>query len=206
MSKVHFILDEAASLKHLECIDDAIQLGRGYGICCHICLQSKGQIKLIVGEGQEQTLLSNTTQIVFGTNDHETAVWESDLLGEKTITVESWGTNKGTNHGYSAGRDRSVNSGSSGGSSQNTAQQVRRLLKPEEIRALSPRTALIFTPGLRPFATTLIRYYEEPNLFKPPSFVRRFWSAFTILFRSALLCAVSLVIAAVLTYEISKVH
>jgi type IV secretion system protein VirD4 len=38
---------------------------------------------------------------------------------------------------------------------------VRRLLKPEEVTALSPRTAITFTPGVPPLKTTLIRYYEE---------------------------------------------
>ena len=41
----------------------------------------------------------------------------------------------------------------------------RKLLKPEELLQLSPRTAITLTPGVKPVMTTLLRYYEEPWLF-----------------------------------------
>ena len=43
--------------------------------------------------------------------------------------------------------------------------QARRLLKPEELMALHPRTAITFAPGVPPIRTWLLRYYEEKSLF-----------------------------------------
>src|SRR5580704_50078 len=66
---------------------------------------------------------------------------------------------RGTSHPSSG-----VGPGSEGRSFQRTenwTQQARRLLKPEEVTALSSRVAITFTPGVPPLRTTLMRYYEE---------------------------------------------
>lgn len=93
---VHFILDEAASLGHMESLDDAVDKYRGYGVRLQFYYQSLGQLKKCWPEGQDQTLLSNTTQVYFGCNDNETAEYVSNRLGECTIIVDSGGTNTGT--------------------------------------------------------------------------------------------------------------
>lgn len=72
-NKVHFILDEAASLGPMETINDAIDKYRGYGIRLQLYFQSMGQLKKNFPEGHEQTLLSNATQVYFGVNDNLTA-------------------------------------------------------------------------------------------------------------------------------------
>ena len=56
-----------------------------------------------------------------------------------------------------------------------TAQQARKLLKPEEVITLPPRCAITFTPGVPPVFTTLLRYYEEKHLGKWSS---PFWRFF----------------------------
>jgi type IV secretion system protein VirD4 len=156
---VHFVLDEAATLGHSDFLDDAVDKYRGYGVRLQFCYQSIGQLKKCFPDGQEQTLLSNVSQVYFGVNDKDTAQYVSDRLGEETIIVTSGGTSKGTT------RQGSVNGppteSRSFQESDNWAQQARRLLKPEEVTALSPRTAITFTPGCPPLKTTLIRYYEE---------------------------------------------
>ena len=192
MSKVHFIIDEAATVKSLESVHDAINLGRGYGIRLQLYFQSAGQFKLCFPEGQEQTLLSNTTQIFFGVNDQQTAEMVSNRLGEKTIVVNSGGTSKGTSHSFSRGPHHNVTDGSSGNQNKNWQQQARKLLKPEEVIALPQRTALTFTPGVRPVMTTLIRHYEE-NL--NPGWFRRARAGCSRLAISAFVCAFSLCVA-----------
>src|SRR6185503_20333394 len=57
--KIHFLLDEAASLGHFEAIDDAVDKLRGYGIRLQFYYQSLGQLKKCFPNGQDQTLLSN---------------------------------------------------------------------------------------------------------------------------------------------------
>ena len=166
MKKVHFVLDEAGSLGHMDALDDAQDKYRGYGVHLIYLLQSLGQLKKLGPDGQDQTILSNTSQVFVGVNDPQTSQYVSTRLGEETVVVD--------NGGSSTGKSVQSPSGAGQGSSsysenQNSGwgQQVRKLLKPEEIEGLSPRTAIIFTPGIPPLWTTTVRYYEES--FGPPS-------------------------------------
>ncbi len=167
--KVQFVLDEAASLGHMDALDDAVDKFRGYGVRLLFLWQSLGQLKKCFPDGQEQTLLSNTTQVFFGVNDQQTAEYVSARLGEATFVVESGGISGGRSW-QSSDRGQSSNSYSENWS-DNWQQHGRKLLKPEEVMALSERTAITFTQGVPPICTTLVRYYEE-NLVKQPA---RFW-------------------------------
>ena len=71
--RVHFVLDEAATLGHMECIDDALDKYRKFGVRLQLYYQSLGQLKKCFPDGQDQTVLSNTTQVFFGVNDYQTA-------------------------------------------------------------------------------------------------------------------------------------
>jgi len=158
-TKVHFVLDEAASLGHMDALDDAVDKFRGYGVRLQFYFQSLGQLAKLGKEGQGQTLLSNVTQVFFGVNDPETAEYVSKRLGEETIIVESGGT------GSSVSRSPSPQGGSnysySTSTNDNWQQLGRRLLKEEEVTGLPERVALIFAPGVPPIRTQLIRYYEN---------------------------------------------
>ena len=50
--KVHFVLDETSSLGHLDCIDDAIDKYRGYGVRLIMAFQSMGQLNLCFPDGR----------------------------------------------------------------------------------------------------------------------------------------------------------
>jgi type IV secretion system protein VirD4 len=156
---VHFVLDEAATLGKMEAIDDAVDKYRGYGVRLQFYYQSIGQLRRCFPDGQDQTLLSNVSQIFFGVNDKDTAQYVSERLGEQTIIVTSGGMSRSTTYQGSMGgtptESRSFQR------SDNWAQQARRLLKPEEVADLQIRTAITFTPGVPPICTTLIRHYEE---------------------------------------------
>jgi type IV secretion system protein VirD4 len=158
--KVHFLLDEAASLGHMDALDDALAIGRGYGLRIQWYFQSVSQLKLAFPDGKDGTLLSNTTQVYFGVNDYPTAEYVSARLGEETIIVTSGGTSTGRSrqtpdYGGHGSTSYSVNS------NDNWQQSGRRLLKPEEVLALDHRTAITFTPGIPPLRTMLVRYYER---------------------------------------------
>jgi type IV secretion system protein VirD4 len=71
--RVHFVIDEAASLGHMEALDDAVDKFRGYGVRLQLYYQSLGQLRKCWPEGQDQTVLSNVTQVFFGVNDQPTA-------------------------------------------------------------------------------------------------------------------------------------
>ena len=106
------------------------------------------------------------SQVFFGVNDMPTAEYVSNRLGEETIVVSSGGTSTGTSR-QSSSNGQGGSSSSSSNQSDNWAQHGRKLLKPEEVLALPDRTAITFTPGVPPIWTTLVRYFEEPNLGQP---------------------------------------
>lgn len=197
--KVHFLLDESASLGHLEPIDDALDKYRGYGVRLLFFFQSLGQLGKCFPDGQEQTLLSNVSQVYFAVNDTDTAQKVSDRLGEATILVTSGGTNEGTNCSWASDASVKENRGRSSGSSSNWQQQARRLLKPEEVIALPPRTAITFTPGVPPIRTTLSRWYEE----KRPGRLRRAWRGCSTLITSAGVGLLAVALAAELSTQSS---
>ncbi len=207
--KVHFILDEAAALGHMDALDDAVDKYRGYGVRLQFYYQSLGQLKKCWPHDQGQTLLSNTSKIFFGCNDLQTAEFISKSLGPETIVIDSGGQNSGwsRNRGSSSGSGYSQSSGSStsGGSSSNWQQQTRELLKPDEVMQLDPRIAITLTPGVRPIWTRLVRYYEEKALFKRRGWLRRLVAATWTLFVSAALLYATAAGALALTRELGAI-
>jgi type IV secretion system protein VirD4 len=198
--KVHFILDEAASLGHLEAVDDAVDKYRGYGIRLQFYFQSLGQLRRCFPEGQEQTLLSNTSQVFFGVNDNGTADYVSARLGEETIIVDSGGSSRGMSRQVSFSNPHE-SSGRSDNANSNWQQQARKLLKPEEVIALPPRVAITFTSGVPPIRTTLLRYYEE-NI--RPGWVRRVVAACVALAMAVGFCVLSMSLAALMTLAMNQ--
>lgn len=162
-TKVHFVIDEAASLGRLDALDDAVDKFRGYGVRLQLYYQSLGQLKKCWPDGQDQTLLSNVTQVFFGVNDQPTAEYVSARLGEETIIVTSGGTSSGTSRQSSHQQGGGSHSYSTSTNTNDNWQQLgRKLLKPEEVTGLPERTAITFAgPGVPPIWTRLVRYYEK---------------------------------------------
>jgi type IV secretion system protein VirD4 len=186
---VHFVLDEAASLGHLESLDDAVDKYRGYGCRLMFFYQSLAQLKKCFPEGQDENLLANVTQVFFGVNTSETAERISSRLGEQTLVIQSGGRSRGTSQQYSA-RDCGSYSTSSN-SNDNWQQHGRKLLKPEEVMALSPRIAITFAPGVPPICTQLIRYYEG----RPDALWRRLARGLRAMLCSLLMLGASIFVA-----------
>jgi type IV secretion system protein VirD4 len=203
-NKIHFVLDEAASLGHgMKAISDAVDKYRGYGIRCQFYYQSMGQLKLCWPEDQGQTLLSNSSQVFFAVNDLPTAEYVSNRMGSATIPVASGGSSTGrsgssTFGGRGAG---SWNTGTSSGRNENWSQIGRKILTPDECLNLDPRTAVTFTPGVPPVVTRLVRYFEERGLTRPPGLIRSGLLAFTTLARALILLVFTAVFALVMTAE-----
>lgn len=187
---VNFVLDEASSLGNLQSLDDAVDKYRSYGVRLHFFYQSLGQLKKCFPEGQEQTLLSNVTQVFFGINDLQTAEYVSNRLGESTIVVSSGGTSTGISRQHSSKSEGGSTSYSTNESS-NWSQLGRRLLKPDELMVLSPRIAICFTPGVPPIWTTLVRYYEESLVIRQPGLWIRFLAATRVLVKASVLLFVA---------------
>jgi type IV secretion system protein VirD4 len=192
-NKVHFVLDEAASLGHMEALDDAVDKYRAYAIRLQFYFQSVGQLKKCFPEGQDQTLLSNVSQVFFGINDLQTAEYVSNRLGESTIVLQSGGTSTGTTRQNSTRGDSSFSSSSN--ENDNWALHGRKLLRPEEVLALPDRIAITFTPAIPPVWTSLVRYYEEPLLPQRPGKWERFKAMVAVIVKSVLLLSAALMLA-----------
>ena len=190
--KVHFLIDEAAALGHMEAIDDALDQYRSYGVRLILLYQALGQLKRCFPDGQDQTVLSNVTQVFFGVNDKDTADYVSSRLGEKTITVDSGGSSYGGSRSGDSGKG-SPSTSTSWNRSENWSQLGRKLLKSEEVTALPGRVAITFTPGVPPIATWMVRSYE--NDFHPTPGMGLWRSAFD----TACLFATAAMIAFVFT-------
>jgi type IV secretion system protein VirD4 len=201
MKRVYFVLDEAASLKQMDAISNALDVGRAYGICLVLIYQAVGQLKKCFPQGQEETVLASVSKVFFSVNDLATATYVSDSLGEETITVESGGTSSGNSYQLSKGMHSQMSKGDSYNTSRNWQQQARKLLKPDEIMQLPPRTAITFTPGVRPVLTTLLRYYEEKHLGGGAGWLRRFGGACAALFVSVIFFGAAALVAASLTEQ-----
>jgi type IV secretion system protein VirD4 len=150
----------------MECINDAIDKYRGYGVRLQLYYQALGALKPCFPKDGGQTVLANVTQVYFGVNDYETAEQVSRRLGEHTVVVESGGRGRGESS-QSANMGHK-NHGHSTNANDNWSQVARRLLKPEEILALDERVALTFVQGLPPIWTRLERYFE--GRIGPPRF------------------------------------
>ena len=157
-NKVHFVIDEAASVGSLDSLNDAVDKYRGYGVRLQLYYQSLGQLKKCWPDGADQTLLSNVTQVFFGVNDQQTAEYVSARLGEETIIVASGGTSRGVS---SQSTQQGTTYSHSSNTSDNWQQLGRKLLRPEEVTALNERVAITFAPGVPPFWTWLVRHYER---------------------------------------------
>lgn len=185
---VHFVLDEAASLGQMDSLEDAVSLGRGFGVRCQFFYQATGQLKTCWREGRDQTLLANCTQVYFAVRDYDTAEQVSNQLGEETIVVRSGGTNWGGSKQANS-PDASSSRGESWGGNDNWQPQGRKLLKPEEVMTLNPRLAITFAPSLRPICTALTRYYErdeQPRRWKRMQETAEVWTTAVLMLAIAM--------------------
>ena len=156
---VHVLVDEAAALKRLEVIDDALNRYRAYGIRLILMYQSIGQLKECWPDGADQTLLSGTTQVFMGVADYQTAELVSARTGEATVLAHSRGGSGGGSV-QSSGQGPSGSYGRNWGWSDNVAPTGRRLLTPTEVLGLHPRISLTFCPSLPPIWAWLGRHYD----------------------------------------------
>ena len=192
-AKTLWILDEAASLGHLPCLDDAVERLRGFGTRLFFLYQSMGQLQQCFPDGRSQTFLSNMDHSsFFGVNDIQTATVVSERLGASTVAVWSESGGRSHNHNHDAMGQSSRSLSSNDGYS--ISETGRKLLTPDEVMNLGERQAIVFTPGVRPFITRLVRYYERE--FRTAPGRRRTSAALGLFLRSLMVASVMVVLAA----------
>ena len=157
---VTFLLDESSSLGQMNILEETLAIGRGYSIRLHFYYQSLGQLKTVWRDGLDQSLLSNTTQVYFGINDHATAEHVSNLLGDYTEVVQNEGDSRGSSASQNT-QDPSGNTGTNRGTNRSWQQIQKKLLQPAELLRLPKETAITILPGCPPLCTHLVPYYQS---------------------------------------------
>ena len=195
--RVHFLLDEAASLGAMPALYNSVQFGRSYGIRSTYLFQSSSQVERCFPESQRSDFMSTVSKVYAGSDDLETAKSVSEMMGNTTIfsATEQSGVNDG--HTGSTGihdQTSSKNWGSS--NSVSYAEQSRSLMTPAEVLTLPRHLAIALLPGLPPVLIEKMPYYKKTGR----GFLRRTVSLFgdmafvtlTLVFWATILWALTL--------------
>jgi type IV secretion system protein VirD4 len=142
------LMDEFTStLSKMSVFANSISFVAGYGIKIMIVVQDLVQLADVYGDKGAQALTSNVhTQIVYATNNPDTARQYSQMLGNATIRTET----------------RSWNSGSGGKASRSESFRGRPLLEASEIQALHETDEIVMVTGYAPIHCKKIVYHREP--------------------------------------------
>ena len=159
--RVTVVADEAAALGPVPCFKTILQLGRSYRTYLHMYFQDRSQLTAAWPDGQEGTVLSNTTQIYASVSDYTTAELLSKQLGDATIATRSGGT--GTSRSSQTGKDGPAGGSYSVSENDNWSLMGRAVYRPDEILRQPRHRAFTFVPGCRPIVSTLVPY-TSPRL------------------------------------------
>lgn len=157
-NRVLLLLDEFANLGRMDPVIRAVSLLAGYGLSIWMFLQDLSQLKGTYPE-KWGTFLANADVLqAFGTNDHDTAEYFSNLTGDTTVHVET--------AGESLSRSRSKHVSRSTGASQSFSERGRKLLLPDEVRRMPTKEQLLFVRGHRPIRATKLNYLHEMEFYE----------------------------------------
>ena len=113
---VCFMLDELATLGHVQPIENAIGLAAGYGVQLICVFQDVAQMRDLY-KGRWASFIGNAgVRALFSLDDYDTAKYWSDFVGGRIVETHS---QQQDNYGLSKG--------------QNVGETMRPLLSPEEI-------------------------------------------------------------------------
>jgi type IV secretion system protein VirD4 len=131
------LLDEFPTLQRMDAIVAKLPVSAGYGIRMAIIVQAISQLDEIYGRATRDTILANTDLKLFvGTNDQTTAEYISETLGTRTAIAKT----------VSGARSQSPFA------PRNTTRSevATHLMRPEQVRELDRRKAILLVRGERP--------------------------------------------------------
>jgi len=145
---VCFMLDELATLGHLQAVENAVGLAAGYGIQLVSVFQDVAQMKDLY-KGRWASFIGNAgVRALFALDDYDTAHYWSQFMGGHLVEARSeqqdiYGLTKG----------------------QSKSERQRPLLSPEEIMlAFAQEKMLVLPQGFRPILSDRVPYYEDRTL------------------------------------------
>ena len=144
---VHFILDEAPSIK-LDGLPRELATMRSRNISCSTIIQNMAQIKELYKDSWETIPGNSDTLLYLGGNEAGTHKYISEALGKATIDTRTHGQTKGRSGSYST----------------NFQMSGRELLTPDEVRRLANRYAILFIRGAPPVLDLKYELTKHPAI------------------------------------------
>lgn len=147
-----FILEEFASLGHMQAIQDGVSTLAGYGVDLLFILQDLAQLKQIYGTAADSLIANSAFRFFTNIIDKTTAEYVSSCLGRETVTVVT-GTAQRENQSFAA----------------------KPVKSPDELIRMGKGPAILFQPGTYPILLNLEPYYKndglapfaDPNPYRP---------------------------------------
>jgi type IV secretion system protein VirD4 len=147
------VLDEFAALGKVGILAKSVAYIAGYNLRLLPIVQSIAQLKSVYGDHDARTFVTNhALQIVFAPREQSDANEYSEMLGYYTETSRSRTLTRP--NGFSGPGSRS----------ENTAEQRRALMLPQELKALGQDRQIVFLENCRPILCEKNRYYDDPIL------------------------------------------
>ena len=154
---VRLILDEFAALKRLDMIKEAYGTMAGLGVQLWAITQDLGQLKELYGESW-QTFVGNAGVFqYFGSRDHMTAQYASQLTGITTVRKSATSASSSHSTGPNGG---SYTSGE--GVSHDDAQ--RPLAYPDELMTLPRDREILFVENCYPIIARKVVWFDDPAM------------------------------------------
>jgi type IV secretion system protein VirD4 len=152
---VCFMLDELATLGHLEPVENAIGLAAGYGIQLVTVFQDVAQMRDLY-HGRWASIIGNSgVRALFNLDDFETAEYWSKTLGNRFFENRS---HQEDIYGLNSG--------------DNVSQRSAAMLSPDELMHIfASNKMLILAQGAHPIATDRKPYFDDPFFGTPPQTV-----------------------------------
>lgn len=169
--RVLLLLDEQAQLRHMESIENAIALLRGYRVRIWSVFQDLNQMESLYGARWESFVSNAGVVQVFTTNDKKTADYFSAKVGNYTGTVVSSNSGGSFNPGAGAGHSSSTYGTS-------TSPAAVPFLPPQEFYSLPENLAVLFLRGFAdPIPALKTGYWQQewanglhdPNPYRDPT-------------------------------------
>jgi type IV secretion system protein VirD4 len=145
---VCFMLDELATLGHLQAVENAVGLAAGYGIQLWAVFQDIAQMKDLY-KGRWASFIGNAgVRAVFSLQDYDTARYWSDFIGKCLVETRSQSQNI---YGLTQG--------------QSVGEAMRPLLAPEDVMfQFAEGRMLVLPQGSHPVTTERVAYFNDPAL------------------------------------------
>ena len=145
---VCFMLDELATLGHLQAVENAVGLAAGYGIQLISVFQDVAQMKGLYEKRWASFIGNAGVRALFNLDDFETAKYWSDFIGGRLHEIRNQQQNI---YGMTSG--------------QNVSEAVRPLVTPDQLMLnFASGKMLVLAQGAHPIITDRVAYFQDQGL------------------------------------------